>query len=487
MTVNNNIQQNTTGGSASKALNLGSVLNTGAKKADIGQLESFISTLLNTPVKDVSEKKFSVENKVDRNIEKTERPQLKKAVEKIAERLNINPADPAAARKIAEAIRDGKVDTQEVSSTIEDEEGKGLTGDLSAKLSLLLNDIGADAAELDTETLQRLQKMLEDFMLSQGDNPSPEQMAAFTDNIIAELDAAGMDAKSIQRYLTALNISPDAETTSLMSPQAQEILSDASKPSAPVKIDVTPLAVDKKADGKNVPPVSADVKAGAEAPIPTTAETTATKPARTATPVSMVNEIAQAGQGDISLNNTAGNTTDLQSMIGLKAGDTPNSINFSNFVSSSGRSISGPTLQMIALQIQQNANAKVTTFNMQLEPADLGRLDIEMSFDKAGNVKAHLTADRPETLAMLQRDSQHLGRILQDAGLEVEENALSFDLRQDNPQQDGSATGYGDDGNARDNRYGFSQTLAGGDTLLNAQMAIYATEHISQTGVNITV
>ncbi|HRQ60590.1 MAG TPA: flagellar hook-length control protein FliK, partial [Alphaproteobacteria bacterium] len=67
------------------------------------------------------------------------------------------------------------------------------------------------------------------------------------------------------------------------------------------------------------------------------------------------------------------------------------------------------------------------TMTLQLDPPELGRVEIKMSFEKNSKIKAVLTAEKPETHAMLQRDAGILERALQDAGLDSE-NGLSFEL-----------------------------------------------------------
>jgi flagellar hook-length control protein FliK len=64
-----------------------------------------------------------------------------------------------------------------------------------------------------------------------------------------------------------------------------------------------------------------------------------------------------------------------------------------------------------------------------MEPAELGRVDVRISVDAAGKAQAHLTADKPQTLQMLQRDSQTLERSLKDAGLNLSNNGLNFSLK----------------------------------------------------------
>ena len=67
---------------------------------------------------------------------------------------------------------------------------------------------------------------------------------------------------------------------------------------------------------------------------------------------------------------------------------------------------------------------------IQLEPADLGRVDVRLHMQD-GAVTAVVTADNQDTLDLLQRDSRSLQQALQDAGLKTDSNGLSFSLRDD--------------------------------------------------------
>lgn len=87
-----------------------------------------------------------------------------------------------------------------------------------------------------------------------------------------------------------------------------------------------------------------------------------------------------------------------------------------------------PGTQMVAAQLQKSGNAgQNSTMTLQLDPPELGRVEIKMSFEKNSKIKAVLTVEKPETHAMLQRDSSVLERALQDAGLDSE-GGLSFEL-----------------------------------------------------------
>lgn len=103
-----------------------------------------------------------------------------------------------------------------------------------------------------------------------------------------------------------------------------------------------------------------------------------------------------------------------------------------------------PGTQMIAAQIKKMAGSGETkNIRIQLDPPELGRVEIKMSFNKDKTMKAVLTAEKPETFLMMQRDSQALERALQDAGIEADGSELSFELAQDEQDfnQDGRHDG----------------------------------------------
>ena len=62
-------------------------------------------------------------------------------------------------------------------------------------------------------------------------------------------------------------------------------------------------------------------------------------------------------------------------------------------------------LGAVAMTIGLRSLAGSNRFEISLDPKDLGRIDVNLDIDKDnGTVTAHLTVDRPETLALLQRD-----------------------------------------------------------------------------------
>ncbi len=89
-------------------------------------------------------------------------------------------------------------------------------------------------------------------------------------------------------------------------------------------------------------------------------------------------------------------------------------------------------LPNMAIEIARNFNAGVNRFLIRLDPPELGRIDVRMQMDDAGNLNARLTVERPETLEFLQRDVRALERALAQAGLDSSRTNLEFELK-DNP------------------------------------------------------
>lgn len=134
----------------------------------------------------------------------------------------------------------------------------------------------------------------------------------------------------------------------------------------------------------------------------------------------------------LTLISTSDTGSSLSELVPLQQGFTQAQsmqANTSNIMLAQGAHAPHPTTQAIAATLKSAAaKGQDTQISIQLDPPDLGRVDIEMRFNKENSVKAILTVEKPETLAMFQRDAHALERALQDAGLELGGDALSFDL-----------------------------------------------------------
>jgi flagellar hook-length control protein FliK len=86
-------------------------------------------------------------------------------------------------------------------------------------------------------------------------------------------------------------------------------------------------------------------------------------------------------------------------------------------------------LNGLALQIAVTAQSGRSRFEITLDPAELGRIDVRIDVDRHGQISSHLTVEKPETLAMLRQDAPQLQRALDNAGFKTGDNGLQFSLR----------------------------------------------------------
>ena len=89
----------------------------------------------------------------------------------------------------------------------------------------------------------------------------------------------------------------------------------------------------------------------------------------------------------------------------------------------------------IAIAARSAAGAK--SFEIRLDPAELGRVEVKLTVGADGKADATIVAHRPETLALLLRDSQNLERTLKDSGLQLSNSSLNFSLKGQERQGDG--------------------------------------------------
>jgi flagellar hook-length control protein FliK len=103
--------------------------------------------------------------------------------------------------------------------------------------------------------------------------------------------------------------------------------------------------------------------------------------------------------------------------------------------------------RQVSARLEVIDGAAGSRVRIDLEPADLGRVEVSLRLDEAGTAAATFTVDRPETLALLQRDSRTVGELLGAAGFTVDQGGLDFSLRYSGHQDGGSGrrpSGRGD-------------------------------------------
>lgn len=102
----------------------------------------------------------------------------------------------------------------------------------------------------------------------------------------------------------------------------------------------------------------------------------------------------------------------------------------------------------LASTLVSHAKAGSSEFNIRLDPAGLGQIDVKMKVSSDGQVRAHLIVDQPATLDLMMRDRQNLQQQLDQAGFKTDGSSLQFSLRDQGQgssqqqawqQQDGSS------------------------------------------------
>jgi len=82
--------------------------------------------------------------------------------------------------------------------------------------------------------------------------------------------------------------------------------------------------------------------------------------------------------------------------------------------------------EQLAVEIHRGLNAGKDSIKIRMNPAELGSIKVEMQLADDGVLRAVVTAEKPETLEMLQRDSRELERALQNAGVRTDSESFSF-------------------------------------------------------------
>ena len=140
-----------------------------------------------------------------------------------------------------------------------------------------------------------------------------------------------------------------------------------------------------------------------------------------------------------------------------------------------------PASEQVAVRISRAVHQNVDRITVNLKPASLGNISVDLEIGPDNRLIAVIAADRPETLELMQRDARALERALNDAGLETDSGSLSFSLRGDGGNGDGTG-GKGEDG------AGDWSSFAAPDAAAEASaMPVYARSLGAGDGIDIRV
>jgi flagellar hook-length control protein FliK len=85
------------------------------------------------------------------------------------------------------------------------------------------------------------------------------------------------------------------------------------------------------------------------------------------------------------------------------------------------------TVAKLAAQLVKKLEQRSTRFELALDPAGLGGVQVSLEINARGELAAHMSFERPEAAAELRSRAQELHRALEQAGFELSRDALSFE------------------------------------------------------------
>ncbi|WP_293900354.1 flagellar hook-length control protein FliK [Phenylobacterium sp.] len=92
------------------------------------------------------------------------------------------------------------------------------------------------------------------------------------------------------------------------------------------------------------------------------------------------------------------------------------------------------TVATLAAEMVRKLEAKSTRFDLQLDPAGLGKVDVRIEIGATGRMTAAMTFDNPQAAADLKARAAELHRALEQAGFDLT-GGLSFDVAGDGGRQ----------------------------------------------------
>lgn len=183
--------------------------------------------------------------------------------------------------------------------------------------------------------------------------------------------------------------------------------------------------------------------------LPTDITTTLSQIVAALPAVNTGNNDANTGGKDNSNSGNENNssTSSAQAAQAVGAHPSANPAPSSDFVKllSSASSGSLSPADQVVVQMRSAVNSGASQIKIQLDPADLGKVEVQMVTGADGKTGITVTADNRQTLAMLQNEARSLESALRDIGLKTDMGGLNFNLRGDQQNQQnfsGKQAGY---------------------------------------------
>lgn len=326
-------------------------------------------------------------------------------------------------------------------STIQDETLKYLEQILSGKVVVEGQNLSSanttnkiDANNLSDDQVQLLGK-IQKFLEQNSDaitQATPEQIQGLMDTITSLVAAAQTTNSPV-----IPQVSSAAASSSEAANSANEVVNSLNNFGIknPIK-NITPENITAGKIEQNIAPQKTDLRVLGKDNMQAAVAANTAKDAQTVN--DLLNDVKSIFDDKLTANNAIRADYDV---LGSKVTGLDNihrniidgkaAIANSNFIKTS--SIDTPTYGIA--KISKGANK----IEITLEPAALGKVDVKFDFTSDGKTNLIVTAERKETLDLLQKDAKYFEKILSESGIKADSGSLSFNLRQQGSGAEGFA------------------------------------------------
>lgn len=307
--------------------------------------------------------------------------------------------------------------------------GKGDAGDTPAALTQLARQAAGEKTQGQSQTKSADQAATQGATVADGGENVDGNVDSKTKNF---LDAA-TNAKARQQAAEIADRLGDGNRVQVKVTSGNESQGLVSKPGAAL----TPTAV--TADGQaQTPTAQAQAAASAAQVQAQTQNQQGQAQAQSAGPQAVGDVKAQAAAStQPGASTAAGQGGDASSTQHANAAGQSNQAG-QTAQARNAEAAAQPRLHAFKQQVMEQVNVHVAKgleagkdkITINLKPAELGRIEVQMEVARDGRMVATITADNRDTLDLLQRDSRDLAKALQDAGMQTDSGNLQFNLRE---------------------------------------------------------
>lgn len=147
-----------------------------------------------------------------------------------------------------------------------------------------------------------------------------------------------------------------------------------------------------------------------------------------------------------------------------------------------GRLAQNLPLNSMAFQMGKQFSRGNSEFQIRLDPAELGKINVKLTVKQGGNVKAHMVVERNDVFELMQRDARALERALTDAGFDGKNVEIELTLDQNASQGGTFAENFFDEPQAKSGQN--SENDANGEDEIENLVASHIPAHVTSGGID---